>query len=64
MEHLADQCLVGRGAQDVNEDAFARGGGLDAEGGRGRALMHALTDRVEYMTQPGRTIVRLVKRIF
>ena len=36
----------------------------DAEGGRGRALMHALTDKVEYITQPGRTIVRLVKRIF
>ena len=36
----------------------------DAEGGRGRALMHALTDRVEYITQAGRTIVRLVKRIF
>jgi len=36
----------------------------DAEGGRGRALMHALTDRVEYLNQPGRTIVRLVKRIF
>lgn len=34
-----------------------------AESGRGRALMEALTDRVEYIPSSGRTIVRLRKAI-
>jgi serine/threonine-protein kinase RsbW len=34
-----------------------------AEGGRGRALMEALTDGVEYLIGEGNTLVRLKKRL-
>lgn len=34
-----------------------------AEGGRGRALMEALTDGVEYQIGQGETLVRLKKRL-
>ncbi len=34
-----------------------------AEGGRGRALMEALTDGVEYLIADGETTVRLKKRL-
>ncbi|WP_395092882.1 ATP-binding protein [Armatimonas sp.] len=34
-----------------------------AEGGRGRALMEALTDSVEYFVGEGQTLVRLKKRL-
>lgn len=35
----------------------------NAEGGRGRALMEALTDGVEYLVADGETLVRLKKRL-
>jgi len=35
----------------------------DAEGGRGRPIMEALMDEVEYVLTSGETVVRLTKRL-
>lgn len=50
-------------AGDFHPVAEATMPDVSAESGRGRALMEALADRVEYVPVSGRTIVRLCKAI-
>ena len=62
--YLEDGCLITEVGDcgDFRATREATNGGLD-ERGRGLLLMFAMMDHVEIDTVPGRTVVRLVKRL-
>lgn len=54
---------ISNGGEGVLPSTPATMPDASAEGGRGRALMEALTDSVEYAVEAGETTVRLKKRL-